>query len=106
MDGQLVYITASSGEEARKIARALVEERLAACANLLGKINSIYWWNDAVQEDKEVALIVKSRAELVPRIVERVKALHSYDCPCVVAMPIVDGNRAFVDWISAETVSA
>jgi len=106
MDIQLVYITASSGEEARKIARTLVEERLAACANLLGEINSVYWWGDAVQEDAEVALIVKSRAELVPRIVERVRALHSYDCPCVVAIPIVGGNPDFIDWIAAETASA
>lgn len=103
MDRQLIYITASSGEEARKIARALVEERLAACANLLGEIGSIYWWEGAVQEDPEFALIVKSTAELVPSIVERVRALHSYDCPCVVAMPITAGNTAFLDWIEAET---
>ncbi|MDH3235992.1 MAG: divalent-cation tolerance protein CutA [Alphaproteobacteria bacterium] len=103
MDCQLIYITASSAEEARKIARALVEERLAACANLLGDIGSIYWWEGAVQEDTEFALIVKSTAELVPSIVERVRVLHSYDCPCVVAMPITAGNSAFLEWIEAET---
>ena len=103
MDRNLIYITASSDEEARTIARALVEERLAACANILGSIGSVYWWEDELQEDSEVALIVKSTAALVPRIVERVKALHSYDCPCVVALPISAGNPAFLDWIEEET---
>jgi periplasmic divalent cation tolerance protein len=104
MDRQLIYITASSDEEARTIARTLVEERLAACANILGRIGSVYWWENELQEDDEVALIVKSTDALVPRIVERVKALHSYDCPCVVALPIAAGNAAFLDWIGAETV--
>ena len=104
MDRQLIYITASSDEEARTIARTLVEERLAACANILGRIGSVYWWEGELQEDDEVALIVKSTDALVPRIVERVKTLHSYDCPCVVALPIAAGNAAFLDWIGAETV--
>lgn len=104
MDRHLIYITASSDDEARAIGRALVEERLAACANVLGEIGSIYWWEDELQEDAEVALIVKSTAALVPQIVERVKALHSYDCPCVVALPITTGNPAFLEWIGAETV--
>jgi periplasmic divalent cation tolerance protein len=103
MDRQLIYITASSDEEARTIARALVEERLAACANILGQIRSIYWWEGELQEDAEVALIVKSTADLVPRLVDRVKALHSYDCPCVVALPIAAGNAGFLEWIGAET---
>jgi periplasmic divalent cation tolerance protein len=104
LDKQLIYITASSDEEARRIGRALVEERLAACANVLGGIASIYWWEGEVQEDAEVALIAKTTAALVPRIVERVTALHSYDCPCVVAVPIAAGNPAFLEWIDAETV--
>lgn len=104
MDRRLIYITASSDEEARTIARALVGERLAACANILGQIGSVYWWEDELQEDAEVALIVKSTAALVSRIVDRVKALHSYDCPCVVALPIEAGNAEFLDWIEAETV--
>jgi len=104
MDRSLIYITASSDEEARTIARTLVEERLAACANILGTIGSFFWWEDKLQEDQEVALIVKSTTALVPRIVDRVKVLHSYDCPCVVALPIEAGNTAFLDWIEKETV--
>jgi periplasmic divalent cation tolerance protein len=103
MDRQLIYITASSDEEARTIARALVEERLAACANILGAISSIYWWDGKLREDGEVAFIAKTTATLVPRVVERVKALHSYDCPCVVAVPIEAGNAAFLDWIGNQT---
>ncbi len=97
------YMTAGSREEGLKIGRALVEERLAACANLLDGMTSIYRWQGAIQEDAEVVLIAKTRTELVPRLVERVRALHSYDVPCVVTLPISDGNPAFLEWIGAET---
>jgi periplasmic divalent cation tolerance protein len=97
------YITAGSREEALQIGRALVEERLAACANLIEGVTSIYRWQGEIQEDAEVALFVKTRMDLVPRLTERVVALHSYDCPCVVALPIEGGNQAFLDWITAET---
>ncbi len=103
MTQKLIYITTGSAEEAKRIGRALVEERLAACANVLGAVTSYYWWQGALQEDGEAALIAKTRADLVDRLVERVKALHSYDCPCVVAVPIEAGNPAFLDWIEAET---
>ena len=99
----LLYITAGSPEEARTVGRALVEARLAACANILPGMTSLYWWNDAVQEDSEAVLIVKTRKALVDRVVERVKEVHSYDCPCVVALPIEAGNPAFLQWIEDET---
>ena len=97
------YMTAGSRAEGLKIGRALVEERLAACANLLDGMISIYRWQGATREDAEVVLIAKTRTELVPRLVERVRALHSYDVPCVVTLPISDGNPAFLEWIGAET---
>ena len=100
------YITAGSREEALRIARALVEERLAACANLIQGVTSIYRWEGAIQQDAEVALLAKTRSDLVPRLTERVVEMHSYDCPCVVALPIEGGNQAFLDWIAAETVPA
>lgn len=103
MAQRLIYITAASADEARAIGRALVEERLAACANVLGPITSFYWWDGAVQEDGETALVAKTREDLVEALVERVKELHSYDCPCIVALPIEGGNPAFLDWIEAET---
>ena len=69
-------------------------------------MRSMYWWQDAVQEDAEVVLIAKTRAQLLDRLTERVKALHSYDCPCVVGVPIGGGNDAFLDWIGTETEAA
>jgi len=99
----LVYITASGPEEARRIGRALVAARLAACANVCGELNSIYWWEGEIQESAEAALIVKTRGVLVPALTEKVRELHSYNCPCIVALPITGGNPDFLDWIEAET---
>ena len=103
MTQSLIYVTASSRDEAVKIGRQVVEKRLAACANVLAGTASIYWWEGAVTENEEVSLILKTRTDLVDRLVERVKEIHSYDCPGVVALPITGGNPAFLDWIDAET---
>jgi periplasmic divalent cation tolerance protein len=99
----LIYVTAGSGEEARELARALVEERLAACANVLGDIRSFYWWEGKVRDDGEVALILKTRDALVEKVTRRITELHSYSVPCVVALPITAGNPDFLDWIVNET---
>lgn len=108
MDTQTVwlYITAASQEEGMRLAHALVGERLVACANVLGGVTSVYWWEGEVQEEGEVALVAKTRAELVDAVVERVKVLHSYRCPCVVALPVVDGNPDFIGWIREEAAGA
>lgn len=103
MSQTLIYVTAGSREEALGIGRALVESRLAACANVLAGTRSVYWWEGKVSEDDEVSLLLKTRDDLVGRLVDKVKEIHSYDCPCVVAVPITGGNRAFLDWIDAET---
>lgn len=98
-----IYVTCADTQQAENIARALVGERLAACANVLGAIRSFYWWNGQVQEGGEVALVLKTRRELVSAATQRIKALHSYECPCVVALDITDGNAEFLDWIVRET---
>ncbi|MCP4668301.1 MAG: divalent-cation tolerance protein CutA [Deltaproteobacteria bacterium] len=103
MKTSLIYITAGSHEEAAAIAKELVSKRLAACANIMDNMHAIYWWDGKIQDDKEVVLIAKTKESLVPRLIEKVKSLHSYDCPCVVSLPIVDGNKAFLDWIVDET---
>ncbi len=105
-DARFVYITTADRDEAVKIGRALVESRLAACANVTDRVTSIYWWDGAVQEDGEAVLILKSRAGLIDALTEKVKALHTYSCPCVVALPIDAGNAAYLDWIAAETAAA
>ncbi len=98
-----IYITTGSMDEAKGIGRALVSERLAACVNIIEPITAIYWWEGEIQEDKEVVLIAKTQEALVPDLVEKVTALHSDDCPCVVGLPVAGGHRPFLDWISAET---
>jgi periplasmic divalent cation tolerance protein len=103
---RFVYITAESRDEAVAIGRALVQERLAACANVIDPVTSIYWWEGAVQEDAEVVLVLKTQADLVTPLTERVKALHSYACPCVVALPIDGGNPAYLQWIADQTTGA
>jgi periplasmic divalent cation tolerance protein len=103
MNENLVYITCGNLEEAEKIARALVEERLAACANLLPEVRSIYRWKEAIHSDPETVLIAKTRGELLDKLTARVLALHSYECPCVVAVPIQGGNPDFLNWIRTET---
>ena len=99
----LVYITAGSADEALELGHLLVAERLAACANVAGEIRSIFRWDGTVRDVGEVALIAKTRASLVDRISARVVQAQSYDCPCVVALPIMGGNPEFLAWIDAET---
>lgn len=98
----IVYMTASDRDEALRIGRALVDERLAACVNVLGEITSIYRWEDALQQDCEVAFIAKTVEDKVAALTERVNELHSYDCPCVVAVPISAGAPAFLSWLQTE----
>ena len=98
-----VYATFGSDEEARSIARTLVEERLAACANILGPCHSIYRWQGKIEEAPEVAAIFKTRADAASRLVARITELHSYDVPAAVVWPIADALPAYRRWVEAET---
>jgi periplasmic divalent cation tolerance protein len=98
-----VYITVKDVAQARFIGRTLVEERLVACVNIAGNIQSIYRWEGAVCEDTEALLIAKTRPSLLDLLVVRVKELHSYSCPCIVAYPSVGGNADYDAWVAAET---
>ncbi len=102
MSVQLFYVTASSREEAEAIVRNLLDERLIACANILGAMTSIYRWEGEVVTEEEVAVILKSTAENGDRVIEKVKELHSYDCPCIVALTVDNGNSEFLNWIDNE----
>lgn len=99
----MVYITASGKDEAMKIGGELVSLRLAACANVFDNISSFYWWEDKVQQDQEVVLIVKTKEKLLLELEKTVKELHSYSCPCVVAIPIVHASREYAEWIVSQT---
>jgi periplasmic divalent cation tolerance protein len=102
MEYRSIYITAKDEEEARKIGRTLVEERLVACINFF-PIQSIYWWKSKVEEAGEIAIIAKTRADLVDRLIPRVKELHSYEVPCVVSWIIEKGNPDYLEWIKGAT---
>ena len=94
-----VFIIAASHQEAEKIARAIVEEKLAACANILPGLQSIYRWQGKVEQANECAIIAKTMAQKFDVLQLRIKELHSYDCPCIVALPIVAGSDEYLDWI-------
>ena len=98
-----VYATASDAAEAERIGRAVVSERLAACANILGGMRSFYWWQGRLEEGEEAVLILKTRRERLAALVARVRELHSYDCPCIEAIEVTDGNPEFLAWIERET---
>lgn len=101
----LIYATAADREEARRIVQSLLCDRLVACANLVGDIESHYWWEGKLETGTEVALVMKTRSDLAEAVVARIRALHSYACPAVVVLPVVGGNRAFLDWIVGETTA-
>jgi periplasmic divalent cation tolerance protein len=103
MQTAVIYMTAGSVEEARKIAEELIDKRLCACVNIFPQIESVYYWNNSVQRGNEIAFIAKTRQSLVPKVIEEVKRLHSYEVPCVVSLPIERGNPHFIQWILDET---
>jgi|SRR5579884_3948775 len=102
METYLVYVTASDTDEAGRIGRQVVEARLAACANILAPMQSIYWWQGQIEEAVEAVLILKTKQPLLEDLIERVRQLHSYQCPCIVALPIAAGNPAYLEWIENE----
>lgn len=99
----VVYMTAADAEEAGRIGRELVSRRLAACVNILGPIRSLYWWNGAVRDEGEIAFIAKTWADRLDELTLAVRELHSYDEPCVLALPVAGGSRTFIDWIRDRT---
>ena len=98
-----VYVTAPDAALAETLGRTLVEERLAACANVVPGLVSIYRWEGALQRDAEVALLLKTRAALFDPLAARVAALHRYELPCIVAWPIVQASEAYAAWIREQT---
>ena len=99
----VVMITTGSEEEAVKISKALIEERLIACANLIGQVRSLYKWKGVVCDDREVLMICKSQKHLFSQIAARVKSLHSYEVPEIVALPVTEGWMPYLKWVEEET---
>ena len=99
----VVFITAGSKEEARKISRGLLEEKLAACVNILPGLESHFWWQGKIDSAKEALLVIKTKKELFNKLAKKVKSLHSYSVPEIIALPIVTGNTEYLNWINDST---
>ena len=99
----LVYMTSGSIEEAKNIGQKLVEQDLVACVNLFENMISIYKWEDKLEEGKEVVMFAKTRKTQMPKLIQTVNSLHSYDCACILELPIQGGNPEFLRWIETET---
>ena len=103
MQDIMIYMTASSADEAQRISRVLLEEKLVACANVFPAHTALYRWEEKVETAEEVAVIFKTRAEHFEKVEAKIRALHSYDVPCIVSWPIEQGHAPFLQWIEAET---
>lgn len=101
----IVFVTVASAGEGDRLARALVDERLAACVNRIKSIKSVYRWQGNVEESEEELLIIKSRKELFPKLEARVRQLHSYSVPEVIALPVIEGSHDYLQWLEEELSS-
>ena len=97
----IILITAKDKKEAAKIARGLLEDKLIACANIMDGIQSLFWWQDKIDSSREVLVVLKTKNILFKKIVSRVKSLHSYQTPEIIALPIVDGSQEYLEWINS-----
>jgi periplasmic divalent cation tolerance protein len=95
----IVYVMTANKAEAERIASALLDEKLVACANILGSAASLFWWQGRVDRADEVLLMLKTRADLFEELSAKVKGLHSYEVPEIVALPIVYGDRPYLEWL-------
>jgi periplasmic divalent cation tolerance protein len=99
----LLFVTAPDGECAEAIARKLLEERLVACVNIVPGLRSLYWWEGEVEASDEVLMLLKARRSDIDAVTERVRGLHPYEVPEVIAADICGGSQAYLDWVNAET---
>ena len=99
--GQVVfaYITTKDKAQAKKIGKALLQERLAACVNIFDKMESMYWWKGKIQNEQETILIAKTTKKLFSKLSAKVRSMHSYECPCILQLEVKDGNKEYVKWL-------
>lgn len=98
----LIYITTSERSESKKIARALLEEKLVACTNIIPQVNSLYLWKGEIEEDGESILIVKTKDDKVDQVIKRVEELHSYETPCILQLEVKKGSECYLQWMEDE----
>ncbi len=99
----IAYITTKNIAEARKIGEAVVKERLAACANIIPSLESVYWWKGKMEKERESVLLLKTKKSLAGKLIKKVKELHSYETPCVDIIPVTGGNPDYFKWIEEVT---
>jgi len=103
MQPVMIYITTPNREEAISLAQRALEARLAACANVLERMHSLYWWQGKIEESEETALLLKTHHRHTQALTQLIRQHHSYDCPAILVIPISDGNPDYLSWIAAET---
>ncbi|MGD0335484.1 MAG: divalent-cation tolerance protein CutA [Candidatus Omnitrophota bacterium] len=95
----VILVTVPSKAEARRIARGLLKEKLAACVNIIGRVDSLFWWKGKIEQAAESLLIIKSRRSKAKKIIQAVKSMHSYEVPEIICLPIVEGHKPYLRWI-------
>ena len=98
----VVLVTTRGQQEAHEIARLLLDRRRAACVNILAGVDSVFWWQGHIDSTQESLMIIKSKASLLPEIVNLITGVHSYQVPEIVAIPIIGGNQDYLEWINSE----
>ena len=93
------YIVCKNKSEAKKIGKVLLQGKLAACVNIFDKMNSMYWWKGKIEEANETVLIAKTTKILFPKLLKRVKSVHSYEVPCILQISVTNGNKEYVNWL-------
>jgi len=96
----VIFVTASSKQEAQKIARLLIKNKLVACVNIIPGIKSLFWWQGKVDEANESLLIIKSRKSALPGVIKLVNSIHSYEVPEIIALPIIAGDKNYLKWLN------
>ena len=99
----VVLVTAPSGIISKRLAEKILKSRTAACVNIISNISSFYWWNNKIEKGRESLLVIKSRASLFSKLEKIIKTHHPYDVPEIIALPIMKGSTAYLNWISHET---
>ncbi len=98
----VVFVTVPNKETAEKIAKSLIEARLAACVNIVDGLKSVYWWQGKIEEDNELLLIIKTRIEVFEELVLKIRELHPYSVPEIIGLPIIAGSKDYIDWLRNE----
>ncbi|MFN5538579.1 MAG: divalent-cation tolerance protein CutA [Candidatus Melainabacteria bacterium] len=99
---QIVYATCDQIYKAEEISRILLEKRLIACANIINNVKSLYWWNGSINESAEIIIIAKTKTSLIQSVIDEIKSIHNYSCPCIICLPILDISEDYAIWLNAQ----